>query len=65
MQKLDGFISWLQEALGSTENWTQPRQDLDSLKVYLDTHLVRAHRVDDSVKPTTSENGQKSQKYMF
>lgn len=42
VQQLDGFISWLQEALDSTENWTQPRQDLDSLRVYLDTHLVRA-----------------------
>ncbi|RVE56931.1 hypothetical protein OJAV_G00211060 [Oryzias javanicus] len=39
VQKLDGFISWLHEALGSTENWTQPRQDLESLKAYLDTHL--------------------------
>ncbi|KAM6912835.1 A-kinase anchor protein 6 [Xenentodon cancila] len=39
VQKLDGFIWWLQEALDSAENWTQPRQDLDSLRVYLDTHL--------------------------
>lgn len=43
MQQLDGFISWLQEALDSTENWTQPRQELDSLGAYLDTHLVRVH----------------------
>lgn len=43
VQKLDGFISWLQEALDSTENWMQPRQDLDSLRVYLDTHLVSKH----------------------
>uniref|UniRef100_A0A671VXA7 A kinase (PRKA) anchor protein 6 n=1 Tax=Sparus aurata TaxID=8175 RepID=A0A671VXA7_SPAAU len=43
VQQLDGFISWLQEALDSTENWTQPRQELDSLRVYLDTHLVRTH----------------------
>ncbi|TKS86142.1 A-kinase anchor protein 6 [Collichthys lucidus] len=40
VQQLDGFISWLQEALDSTENWTQPRQELDSLRAYLDTHLV-------------------------
>ncbi|KAK5857856.1 hypothetical protein PBY51_011070 [Eleginops maclovinus] len=39
VQQLDGFISWLQEALDSTENWTQPRQELESLRVYLDTHL--------------------------
>lgn len=47
MQQLDGFISWLQEALDSTENWTQPRLDLDSLRGYLDTHLVRAHPYPD------------------
>uniref|UniRef100_A0A3B3XD56 A kinase (PRKA) anchor protein 6 n=1 Tax=Poecilia mexicana TaxID=48701 RepID=A0A3B3XD56_9TELE len=46
VQKLDGFISWLQEALDSTENWTQPRQDLDSLRVYLDTHLTFKLNVD-------------------
>ncbi|KAM4723336.1 A-kinase anchor protein 6 [Anableps anableps] len=46
VQKLDGFISWLQEALDSTENWTQPRQDLDSLRVYLDTHLAFKLNVD-------------------
>ncbi|KAK1894564.1 A-kinase anchor protein 6, partial [Dissostichus eleginoides] len=39
VQQLDGFISWLQESLDSTENWTQPRQELESLRVYLDTHL--------------------------
>ncbi|XP_032404169.1 A-kinase anchor protein 6 isoform X1 [Xiphophorus hellerii] len=46
VQKLDGFISWLQEALDSTENWMQPRQDLDSLRVYLDTHLTFKLNVD-------------------
>uniref|UniRef100_A0AAQ5YAR7 A kinase (PRKA) anchor protein 6 n=1 Tax=Amphiprion ocellaris TaxID=80972 RepID=A0AAQ5YAR7_AMPOC len=46
VQQLDGFISWLQEALDSTENWTQPRQDLDSLRVYLDTHLSFKLNVD-------------------
>ncbi|KAI3367782.1 hypothetical protein L3Q82_026215 [Scortum barcoo] len=44
VQQLDGFILWLQEALDSTENWTQPRQELDSLRVYLDTHLAFAVR---------------------
>lgn len=42
--QLDGFISWLQEALDSTDNWTQPRQDVDSLRAYLDTHLVRTRK---------------------
>ncbi|XP_069392358.1 A-kinase anchor protein 6 isoform X2 [Paralichthys olivaceus] len=46
VQQLDGFISWLQEALDSTENWTQPRQELDSLRVYLDTHLSFKLNVD-------------------
>ncbi|XP_028294719.1 A-kinase anchor protein 6 isoform X2 [Gouania willdenowi] len=39
VQQLDSFILWLQEALQSTENWTQPRQEVDSLRMYLDTHL--------------------------
>ncbi|XP_074548289.1 A-kinase anchor protein 6 [Halichoeres trimaculatus] len=46
VKQLDGFISWLQEALDSTENWTQPRQELDSLRVYLDTHLSFKLNVD-------------------
>uniref|UniRef100_A0A3P9HGR3 A kinase (PRKA) anchor protein 6 n=1 Tax=Oryzias latipes TaxID=8090 RepID=A0A3P9HGR3_ORYLA len=59
VQKLDGFISWLQEALGSTENWTQPRQDLDSLKVYLDTHLSFKLSVDghSALKLSLMEEG--------
>ncbi|XP_020569232.1 A-kinase anchor protein 6 isoform X1 [Oryzias latipes] len=59
VQKLDGFISWLQEALGSTENWTQPRQDLDSLKVYLDTHLSFKLSVDghSALKLSIMEEG--------
>ncbi|TNN59409.1 A-kinase anchor protein 6 [Liparis tanakae] len=43
VQQLDGFISWLQQALDSTDNWTQPRQELDSLRAYLDTHLRHVH----------------------
>ncbi|CAB1435109.1 unnamed protein product [Pleuronectes platessa] len=59
VQQLDGFISWLQGALDSTENWTQPRQELDSLGVYLDTHLsfkmdVESHSV---LKESVVEEG--------
>ncbi|XP_028251766.1 A-kinase anchor protein 6-like [Parambassis ranga] len=54
VQQLDGFISWLQEALDSTENWTQPRQDLDSLRAYLDTHLSFKLNVDS--RSTLKEN---------
>ncbi|XP_036067319.1 A-kinase anchor protein 6 isoform X3 [Oryzias melastigma] len=59
VQKLDGFISWLHEALGSTENWTQPRQDLESLKAYLDTHLSFKLSVDShgALKLSIMEEG--------
>uniref|UniRef100_A0A3B4Z8A5 A kinase (PRKA) anchor protein 6 n=1 Tax=Stegastes partitus TaxID=144197 RepID=A0A3B4Z8A5_9TELE len=59
VQQLDGFISWLQEALDSTENWTQPRQDLDSLRVYLDTHLSFKLSVDSHsrLKENIMEDG--------
>ncbi|XP_069008920.1 A-kinase anchor protein 6 [Embiotoca jacksoni] len=59
VQQLDGFISWLQEALDSTENWTQPRQDLDSLRVYLDTHLSFKLNVDShgTLKESVMEEG--------
>ncbi|XP_074517322.1 A-kinase anchor protein 6 [Sebastes fasciatus] len=59
VQQLDGFISWLQEALDSTENWTQPRQDLDSLRVYLDTHLSFKLNVDShsALKESIMEEG--------
>lgn len=53
VRQLDGFILWLQEALDSTENWTQPRQEVDSLRVYLDTHLVscmQAHTCQDPLR---------------
>ena len=39
--RLDVFIDWLKDALLSTDNWTPPRHDLDHLRDYLDTHLVR------------------------
>ncbi|XP_038162991.1 A-kinase anchor protein 6 isoform X2 [Cyprinodon tularosa] len=59
VMKLDGFISWLQEALESTENWTQPRQDLDTLRVYLDTHLNFKINVEirKALKDTIMEEG--------
>ncbi|XP_029350234.1 A-kinase anchor protein 6 [Echeneis naucrates] len=59
VQQLDGFISWLQEALDSTENWTQPRQDLDCLRVYLDTHLGFKLNVDShsALKENIMEEG--------
>uniref|UniRef100_A0A8D3B9B2 A kinase (PRKA) anchor protein 6 n=1 Tax=Scophthalmus maximus TaxID=52904 RepID=A0A8D3B9B2_SCOMX len=59
VQQLDGFISWLQEALDSTENWTQPRQELDSLGAYLDTHLSFKMNVDahTSLKENVMEEG--------
>uniref|UniRef100_UPI0037E78154 A-kinase anchor protein 6 n=1 Tax=Semicossyphus pulcher TaxID=241346 RepID=UPI0037E78154 len=59
VQQLDGFISWLQEALDSTENWTQPRQELDSLRVYLDTHLSFKLNVDShsALKESIMEEG--------
>ncbi|KAM3594465.1 uncharacterized protein V6R79_008388 [Siganus canaliculatus] len=46
VQQLDGFISWLQDSLDSTDNWTQPKQELDSLRLYLDTHLSFKMNVD-------------------
>ncbi|KAI4889198.1 hypothetical protein NFI96_012964 [Prochilodus magdalenae] len=39
VSKLDEFICWLREALESTENWTPPKADTDSLRLYLETHL--------------------------
>ncbi|XP_051579388.1 A-kinase anchor protein 6-like isoform X3 [Myxocyprinus asiaticus] len=39
VSKLDEFICWLRDALETTENWTPPRADIDSLKLYLETHL--------------------------
>uniref|UniRef100_A0A8C6MAJ3 A-kinase anchor protein 6-like n=1 Tax=Nothobranchius furzeri TaxID=105023 RepID=A0A8C6MAJ3_NOTFU len=60
VQKLDRFILWLKEALDNTENWTQPRQDLDSLRVYLDTHLSFKQNVDSHgpLKESIMEEGQ-------
>ncbi|XP_061890626.1 A-kinase anchor protein 6 isoform X2 [Entelurus aequoreus] len=59
VQQLDHFISWLQGALLSTDNWTQPRQDLDRLTVYLDTHLTFKLNVDShgALKDRIMEDG--------
>ncbi len=43
VSKLDEFICWLRDALETTDNWTPPRADIDSLKLYLETHLVSKH----------------------
>lgn len=40
MNKLDEFIQWLNEAMETTENWTPPKAETDSLRLYLETHLV-------------------------
>ncbi|XP_035239342.1 A-kinase anchor protein 6 [Anguilla anguilla] len=44
--KLDEFIRWLREALESTENWTPPKAETDSLRLYLETHLSFKLNVD-------------------
>lgn len=43
VSKLDEFIHWLNEAMETTENWTPPKAETDSLKLYLETHLVGQH----------------------
>ncbi|CAB1331154.1 unnamed protein product [Coregonus sp. 'balchen'] len=40
VSKLDEFICWLREALETTENWTPPKAEMDSLKLYLEIHLA-------------------------
>lgn len=40
VNKLDEFIQWLHEAMETTENWTPPKAETDSLRLYLETHLV-------------------------
>ncbi|NXI74390.1 AKAP6 protein, partial [Anseranas semipalmata] len=39
VSKLDEFIHWLNEAMETTENWTPPKAETDSLKLYLETHF--------------------------
>ncbi|XP_053093410.1 A-kinase anchor protein 6 isoform X2 [Pangasianodon hypophthalmus] len=59
VSKLDEFICWLREALESTENWTPPRVDIDSLRLYLETHLSFKLNVDShcSLKDSLLEEG--------
>ncbi|NXC89246.1 AKAP6 protein, partial [Cercotrichas coryphoeus] len=46
VSKLDEFIHWLNEAMETTENWTPPKAETDSLKLYLETHLSFKLNVD-------------------
>ncbi|XP_062863556.1 A-kinase anchor protein 6 [Trichomycterus rosablanca] len=59
VSKLDEFISWLREALESTENWTPPQADINSLRLYLETHLSFKLNVDShcSLKDGLLEEG--------
>ncbi|XP_051579386.1 A-kinase anchor protein 6-like isoform X1 [Myxocyprinus asiaticus] len=60
VSKLDEFICWLRDALETTENWTPPRADIDSLKLYLETHLSFKLNVDShsTLKDCLLEEGQ-------
>ncbi|XP_045579556.1 A-kinase anchor protein 6 isoform X3 [Salmo salar] len=59
VKKLDEFICWLREALETTENWTPPKAEMDSLKLYLETHLSFKLNVDShcSLKDCVVEEG--------
>ncbi|KAL4613055.1 A-kinase anchor protein 6 [Arapaima gigas] len=59
VNKLDKFIYWLQEALETTENWTPPKAETDSLKLYLETHLSFKLSVDShcSLKDAVLDEG--------
>ncbi|XP_039597395.1 A-kinase anchor protein 6 [Polypterus senegalus] len=59
VNKLDEFICWLHEALETTENWTPPRAETDSLKLYLETHLSFKLNVDShaALKDAVLEEG--------
>ncbi|KPP68839.1 hypothetical protein Z043_112446, partial [Scleropages formosus] len=59
VNKLDKFICWLQEALETTENWTPPKAEADSLKLYLETHLSFKLSVDShcSLKDAVLDEG--------
>eukprot|EP00062_Callorhinchus_milii_P008834 gi/632951936/ref/XP_007891570.1/ PREDICTED: A-kinase anchor protein 6 isoform X1 [Callorhinchus milii] len=60
VNKLDELINWLYEALETTENWTPPKADTDSLKLYLETHLSFKLNVDShcALKDAVVEEGQ-------
>ncbi|KAI1895588.1 hypothetical protein AGOR_G00107790 [Albula goreensis] len=59
VSKLDEFIRWLREALESTENWTPPKAETDSLRLYLETHLSFKLNVDShcSLKDSVLDEG--------
>ncbi|XP_058522299.1 A-kinase anchor protein 6 isoform X1 [Ochotona princeps] len=59
VNKLDEFIQWLHEAMETTENWTPPKAETDSLKLYLETHLSFKLNVDShcALKEAVEEEG--------
>ncbi|XP_067312064.1 A-kinase anchor protein 6 isoform X2 [Pseudorasbora parva] len=59
VSKLDEFICWLRDALETTDNWTPPRANIDSLKLYLETHLSFKLNVDShsALKDSLLEEG--------
>ncbi|XP_069714524.1 A-kinase anchor protein 6 isoform X1 [Phaenicophaeus curvirostris] len=59
VSKLDEFIHWLKEAMETTENWTPPKAETDSLKLYLETHLSFKLNVDShcALKEAVVEEG--------
>nr|XP_014350188.1 PREDICTED: A-kinase anchor protein 6 isoform X2 [Latimeria chalumnae] len=59
VSKLDELIQWLYEAMETTENWTPPRPETDSLKLYLETHLSFKLNVDShcALKDAVVEEG--------
>uniref|UniRef100_A0A8C0SN39 A-kinase anchoring protein 6 n=1 Tax=Canis lupus familiaris TaxID=9615 RepID=A0A8C0SN39_CANLF len=59
VNKLDEFIQWLNEAMETTENWTPPKAETDSLKLYLETHLSFKLNVDShcALKEAVEEEG--------
>lgn len=59
VDKLDEFIQWLNEAMETTENWTPPKAEMDSLKLYLETHLSFKLNVDShcALKEAVEEEG--------
>ncbi|XP_078089856.1 A-kinase anchor protein 6 isoform X2 [Mustelus asterias] len=60
VNKLDELIRWLFEAMETTENWTPPKADTYSLKLYLETHLSFKLNVDShcALKDAVVEEGQ-------
>ncbi|XP_030070409.1 A-kinase anchor protein 6 [Microcaecilia unicolor] len=59
VNKLDKFIHWLKEAMETSENWTPPKAETDSLKLYLETHLSFKLNVDShcALKEAVVEEG--------